>query len=127
LPGHTIKNLMEIVDSGPDGSGVEARFARKHIDSEYLGVSYFRYGPGARLPFGHSHGEQEEAFVVVSGSGRIKLDDEIVELHLWDVVRVAPEVVRGFEGGPDGLVVVAVGSARPAEGDGIKVDDWWTD
>ncbi len=127
MPGHTVKNLLEIEDSGPEGCDVEARFARTHLDSEHLGVSYFRYGPGARLPFGHSHGEQEEAFVVVSGSGQIKLDDDILELRLWDVVRVAPDVVRGFQGGPDGLVVIAIGSDSPPEGDGIPVKDGWID
>jgi mannose-6-phosphate isomerase-like protein (cupin superfamily) len=90
-------------------------------------VSYFRYAPGFRAPLGHSHREQEEAYVVVSGSGRIRLDDEIVELAQWDVVRVAPSVVRGFEGGPGGLEVIAIGADRPEGGDGVRVDDWWTD
>ena len=104
VPDYTIKNLKEIEDAaaGRD-TDVEARFGRKHLDSEHLGVSYFRYGPGFRAPFGHRHREQEEAYVVVAGSGRMRLDDEIVELQQWDVVRVAPGVVRAFEAGPDGL------------------------
>ena len=69
-----------------------ARFARKHLDSRELGVSYFRYGPGYHAPTGHHHTEQEEAYVIVGGDGRLKLDDEIIELKKWDVVRVAPEV-----------------------------------
>jgi quercetin dioxygenase-like cupin family protein len=76
---------------------------------------------------GHHHREQEEAYVVISGSGRIKLDDDVRELRQWDVVRVAPEVVRAFEAGPDGLEFIAVGSSRPEEGDGVPVADWWTD
>jgi mannose-6-phosphate isomerase-like protein (cupin superfamily) len=76
---------------------------------------------------GHHHREQEEAYVVVSGSGRIKLDDDVRELREWDVIRVAPEVVRAFEAGTDGLEIIAVGSARPEEGDGVPVADWWTD
>jgi mannose-6-phosphate isomerase-like protein (cupin superfamily) len=123
-----IKNLMDVEDSAKDrGPGIEARFARKHLDSEHLGVSYFRYGPGFRAPYGHRHREQEEAYVVVSGSGRMKLDDEIVELRRWDVVRVAPNVVRGFEGGPEGLEFVAVGSDRPEGGDGEMTPEFWTD
>jgi len=124
----TIKNLKEIDDSAADrGLDIEARFARKHLDSEHLGVSYFRYGPGFRAPQGHRHREQEEAYVVIGGSGRARLDDEIVELSQWDVVRVAPQVVRGFEGGPDGLELIAIGSDRPEGGDGEMVQDFWTD
>jgi mannose-6-phosphate isomerase-like protein (cupin superfamily) len=128
VAGFTIKNLKEVEDLAADrGPGLEARFARKHLDSEHLGVSYFRYAPGVRSPFGHSHREQEEAYVVVGGSGLIKLDDEIVPLRQWDVVRVAPEVVRGFEGGPEGLELIAVGADRPEGGDGVPVPDWWTE
>jgi uncharacterized cupin superfamily protein len=109
------------------GGDVEARFARSHLGSEHLGVSYFRYGPGFRSTLGHSHREQEEAYVVVSGSGRMKLDDEIIDLHKWDVVRVAPEVVRAIEGGPEGVEIIAIGSDRPEGGDGVQLPDWWTD
>jgi uncharacterized cupin superfamily protein len=106
---------------------MEARFARKHLGSRELGVSYFRYGPGVRPPYGHRHGSQEEAYVVVSGSGRLKLDDEVVDVREWDVIRVAPEVARGFEAGPDGLVLVAIGGTRPEGGDGELVRDFWPD
>jgi mannose-6-phosphate isomerase-like protein (cupin superfamily) len=125
---YTIANLKEIDDSaGEHAPDLEARFARKYLDSEHLGVSYFRYGPGFRSPTGHSHREQEEAYVVINGSGRIKLNDEIVELRQWDVVRVAPKTVRGFEGGPDGLELIAIGADRPEGGDGVRANDWWTD
>ena len=128
MPNFTIKNLMEIDDAAADrGPEIEARLARKHLDSEHLGVSLFRYGSGYRAPYGHRHREQEEAYVVVGGSGRMKLDDEIVELRQWDVVRVAPNVLRGFEGGPDGLELIAVGNDRPEGGDGEMVQDFWTD
>lgn len=123
----TVKNLMEIDDSAGERAEVQARFARKHLDSEHLGVSFFSYGPNFRSPIGHSHREQEEAYVIVGGSGRLKLDEEIVALRQWDVVRVAPHVVRAFEGGPDGLQVIAVGADRPEGGDGVPVPDWWTD
>ena len=124
----TVKNLMDVENSAAGSSPeLEARFARKHMNSEHLGVSYFRYPPGFRSQMGHSHREQEEAYVVIAGSGRIRLDEEIVDLDRWDVVRVAPQVVRGFEGGPEGLEMVAVGSDRPEGGDGVPVKDWWTD
>jgi mannose-6-phosphate isomerase-like protein (cupin superfamily) len=126
MANFTITNLKEIEDSaGEHAQGLESRFGRKHLDSEHLGVSYFRYEPGYRLETGHSHREQEEVYVVVNGSGRMKLDDTIVELRRWDVVRVAPQTVRGFEGGPDGLEIIAVGSDRPEGGDGVHTPEWW--
>ena len=126
MPGFTVKNLKAVDNSAADrGAGLEARFARKHLDSDHLGVSYFRYDPNFRAPFGHRHREQEEAYVVVGGSGRAKLDDEIIELSEWDVLRVAPEVVRSFEGGPDGLALIAIGNDRPEGGDGEMVKEFW--
>jgi mannose-6-phosphate isomerase-like protein (cupin superfamily) len=123
-----IKNFGDIEDSAANrGPDIEARFARKHLDSQHLGISLFRYGSGYRSPIGHRHREQEEAYVVVSGSGRVKLDDEILELRQWDVLRVAPHVVRSFEAGPDGLEVIAVGNDRPEGGDGEMVPDPWAD
>ena len=128
MPDYTIKNLRELENSAADrGPDIEARFGRKPLNSEHLGVSLFRYGAGYRSHFGHRHREQEEAYVVVAGSGRMKLDDEIVDLRPWDVVRVAPGVTRAFEGGPDGIEFVAIGSDRPEGGDGERIADFWTD
>jgi quercetin dioxygenase-like cupin family protein len=128
MPRFTIKNLMDVEDSaGQRTPGVEGRFARKYLDSEHLGISYFRFGSGVRSPVAHSHREQEEAYVVVGGSGRIRLDDEVHELRRWDVVRVSPEVVRAFEGGESGLELVAVGSDRPEGGDGVMAPSAWID
>jgi mannose-6-phosphate isomerase-like protein (cupin superfamily) len=127
MADYTLKNLQEDVPNmaADQDLDMEARFGRSHIDSRYLGVSLFRFEPNFRMPFGHKHTEQEEAYVVVSGSGVVRLDDEIVELREWDVVRVAPAVVRGFEGGPDGLVLIAIGADRPEGGDGVRVAEWW--
>ncbi len=127
MPDFKLMNLMEVDNSAGDRApDVEARFARKHLDSEHLGVSYFRYGPGFRSPMGHRHREQEEAYVVVGGAGAVKLDDQVIPLKRWDVVRVAPSVVRAFEGGPDGLELIAIGSDRPEGGDGERVENFWT-
>jgi mannose-6-phosphate isomerase-like protein (cupin superfamily) len=124
MSAYSHKNLMDVEPSVATDE-MEARFGRKHLDSRELGVSYFRYGPGFRAQTGHRHREQEEAYVVVGGSGRIKLDDEILELARWDVVRVAPEVARAFEGGPDGLEIIAIGGAKPEGGDGVRLHDFW--
>ena len=128
MPNFKLKNIKEIDDSAAErGPDIEARFARKQLESDHLGVSYFRYGPGYRSPIGHRHREQEEAYVVIAGSGRVRLDDEIIELKPWDVLRVAPPVVRSFEGGPDGLELIAIGNDRPEGGDGEMIPDHWSD
>ncbi|HEX3433185.1 MAG TPA: hypothetical protein VHT25_03885 [Solirubrobacteraceae bacterium] len=110
---------------GDRAPGIEGRFARKYLDSRDVGISHFRYDANVRSPMAHSHQEQEEAYVVVAGSGRVLLDGECVDLRQWDVVRVAPEVVRAFEAGPDGLEVIAVGGPKPADGDGVRATADW--
>jgi quercetin dioxygenase-like cupin family protein len=128
MANFTHRNLKELPDTAAErGLDMEARFGRSHIGSEHLGVSYFRYGPDFRPPIGHRHREQEEAYVVVGGSGRARLDDEEIELKPWDVLRVAPEVARGFGAGPDGLELIAIGSDRPEGGDGEMISDFWSD
>ncbi len=126
MPSYTVVNIMELEDSvGDRAPGIEGRFGRSHLDSRDLGVSHWRYEPNLRSGFGHSHGEQEEAYLVLSGSGRVLLDDKVEDLRQWDVVRVAPEVVRAFEAGPDGLEMVIVGGPRPEEGDGKMGEVQW--
>ncbi len=128
MSGFSTVNLLEVEDSmGDSAPGIEGRFGRKHLGSRDLGVSLFRYAPNLRSPMGHSHREQEEAYVVVGGSGRVLLNDEVLDLRQWDVVRVAPEVVRAFEAGPDGLDVIAVGGPKPVEGDGVPGTAAWPD
>ena len=128
MPGYTVVNLKELENRAVEGgSTVEARLARADIESEHIGLSHFRYAPGRRSSKGHSHREQEEVYVVLSGSGQVKLDDERIDLSPWDVVRVAPATVRGFEAGADGLELLAIGSDRPEGGDGVHADDGWWD
>jgi quercetin dioxygenase-like cupin family protein len=124
VPGYAVKNLMD-VDNVAKDEGREMRFARKYLDSAELGISYSVYPPGHRSTDGHSHEVQEEAYVVIEGSGQVKLDDDVVELRKWDVVRVSPGVVRGFDAGPDGLTVIAVGGSKPEGGDGVLAKDRW--
>jgi len=128
MPDYAIVNLLEIDDSvGGRVDGLEGRFSRKLLGSRDLGVSHWRYVPGLRSPGGHSHREQEEAYVVVAGSGRVRLDGEIRDVRRWDVVRVGPGVVRAFEAGPDGLELIAVGGPKPEGGDGVRSDSPWPD
>jgi mannose-6-phosphate isomerase-like protein (cupin superfamily) len=104
---------------------MEVRFANEDLEAESTGLSYHRLKPGRRQAFGHRHDEAEEVYVVIRGSGRLKLDDELVEVEALDAIRVAPQVTRAFEAGDDGLEVIACGPRH--EGDGEIVPGWWSD
>ena len=121
-------NLLDLEDSvGDRAPEIEGRFGRNALGSRDLGVSHFRYAPGFRSQAAHRHREQEEAYVVVAGSGRVLVDGEVLELRQWDTVRVAPEEVRAFEAGPDGLEVIAIGGPKPEGGDGEMASAEWPD
>jgi quercetin dioxygenase-like cupin family protein len=124
MSDYAVKNLLDIDDlfEGPEG---EIRFSRKYLDSDELGVTLVRYAANLTATDGHHHKEQEEAYVVINGSGRVRLDDEVIELRQFDVVRVAPQVVRGFDAGPDGLELLAIGGRKPEGGDGVRDPDRW--
>jgi mannose-6-phosphate isomerase-like protein (cupin superfamily) len=123
----THRKLTEVEDSAPkfgyEGTQ-EARFANDDLEVEHTGLSHHRLHPGKRQGFAHRHDEAEEVYVVLSGSGRVKLDDEIVELEALDAIRVSPAVTRQFEAGEDGMEWVACGPLH--EGDGELIKDWWT-
>lgn len=122
----TIENLRAVDDLAPRfgvGESQEARFAREALDAERTGLALHRVKPGKRQAFGHRHTDAEEIYVVISGSGRVKLDDEIRPVEHLDAIRVAPGVARAFEGGPDGLEVLAVGAHH--EGDGEMLWEFW--
>ena len=128
MTDYTKINFADIENSASGrGFEIEARFARKQIESEHLGVSQFSYGSRVKPPYGHRHREQEEVYVITGGGGRLRLDDEIIDVRKGDVIRVAPQVVRGFEAGPSGLEMIAIGNDRPEEGDGEMVHDFWTE
>jgi mannose-6-phosphate isomerase-like protein (cupin superfamily) len=128
MTDYTKINFADVEDMAAGrGVEIEARFARKHIESEHLGVSQFSYGSGVRPPYGHRHREQEEVYVITGGGGRMRLDDEIIDVKRGDVIRVAPRVVRAFEAGSSGLEMIAIGSDRPQDGDGEMVHDFWTE
>jgi mannose-6-phosphate isomerase-like protein (cupin superfamily) len=125
---YTLKRLTDVEDSAPKfgfSDVQEARFANDDLETEDTGVSHLRVKPGERQAFAHRHDEAEEVYVVLSGSGRVKLDDEILEIEALDAIRVAPGVTRKFEAGSDGIELLAFGQRH--EGDGELVKDWWTD
>jgi mannose-6-phosphate isomerase-like protein (cupin superfamily) len=112
-------------DGGPD---LEFHLATAALGLEQSGLSHQRLPPGYRFPYGHTHHRQEEVYVVVRGSGRMKVDDELVDLAEWDAVRVPPGAWRGYEAGPDGMELLVIGA--PHLGDAPRDDvegkrDWW--
>ena len=127
MSDYTKTNIKELDNSAAQFGleGFEARFARKAMGLDQFGFSYQKFGPSWRQPFGHVHSGQEEVYLVLSGGGRIKIDDEIVDLVQWDAVRVPGGVTRQLESGADGLEIIAIGG-NPT-GDAEMIQDWWTD
>jgi len=130
----TLRNIKEdLEDIGSLFNGaldLEFRAATKPLELEQSSLSYQRVPPGYRFPYGHTHVTQEEVYVVLRGSGRMKVDDEIVELKEWDAVRVPPGMWRGYEAGLDGLEILVVGAPNLGEDPREDVDgqrDWWAD
>jgi mannose-6-phosphate isomerase-like protein (cupin superfamily) len=128
MSAYTHKRLTDIEDSA-SGAGLgpeqESRFAGSDLAAEETGFALHRFRAGTRQAIGHRHEQAEEVYVVVAGSGRMKLDDDILEIQPMDAIRVAPAVTRAFEAGPDGLDVLAFG--RHHEGDGEVIPGWWSD
>jgi quinol monooxygenase YgiN/mannose-6-phosphate isomerase-like protein (cupin superfamily) len=125
-PGATIVNLDEVEDMAPRfgfGDTGEARFARTALGAVGIGLSLHRLRPNARQAFGHRHALDEEAYVVISGSGRVAVDDDVHELRVMDAIRLGPGTVRAFEAGPDGLEVLATGTHRA--GDAEMIPGFW--
>ena len=117
-----VENMSERFGLAPN---MEARFARNAMDLQGGGFSYQKLAPGFQAPFGHKHERQEEVYVIVGGSGRIKIDDDVVDLAQWDVITFAPQKMRAFEAGPDGLELLAIGFGEG--GDADMVQDFWSD
>ena len=131
MSAYTKLNLERDVENSAEkfgmGEVLEAHFARDDLDATQLGLSLQRLKPNQRLPFGHSHETQEEVYVVVSGSGRFKLEDDVVDVDQWDAVRVSPEVTRGVEAGPDGMDVLAFGAPATGLQDAKQEMGWWAE
>jgi mannose-6-phosphate isomerase-like protein (cupin superfamily) len=123
----TPEDIGSIFDGAAD---LEFRSASGPLELRQSALTYQRVPPGYRFPFGHTHTTQEEVYVVVGGSGRMKVDDEVIDVHEWDALRVPPGSWRGYEAGPEGLEILVIGA--PNLGDAVRDDvegqrDWWSD
>jgi mannose-6-phosphate isomerase-like protein (cupin superfamily) len=126
---YTMKNLRDVENQAPKfdmPSEMEARFARSAIEGQTLGLSLFTLEPNFRIPFGHKHAGQEEVYVIVRGSARVKVDDEVVELGEWDAIRFGKDTMRNMEAGPDGVEYVAFGAGDDPR-DAEMAPGWWSD
>ena len=132
MSDYTIVNLGDVENVAPKfqmPEGMDVRFPKRDLDCAIGagGVGIEKLPPGLRMPFGHTHSEQEEIYVIAEGSGRIKLDDEVHDLRRWDILRIAPGVMRNLEAGSDGITLIAFGAPIGEENDGEIVPGWWGD
>lgn len=129
MSSYTKKNVREVENQAPNfgmPAELEARFARTALEGKTLGLSLMKLAPDFRIPFGHKHVTQEEVYVVVRGSARVKVEDEIVELGEWDAIRFDEDTMRAVEAGPDGVEYLAFGAGEdPREVE--MVQQWWSD
>jgi mannose-6-phosphate isomerase-like protein (cupin superfamily) len=126
---YTKANLREVENQAPKfdmPEEMDARFARRDVEGRTLGLSIMKLAPGFRIPFGHKHENQEEVYVVVRGSARVKVDDEVVELREWDAIRFDTDTMRNMEAGPDGVEYLAFGAGTDPL-DAEMVPGWWSD
>ena len=127
MSDYTHKRLPDVDDMAPQfgmPAEMQARFAARPLGLERTGLTYFRLAPGFRIPFGHRHEDQEEVYVVIRGSARIKVGDDVLELNELDAVRVAGDTLRNLEAGPDGAEVIVFGEHAGQE-QSEMVPGWW--
>lgn len=127
MTSYTIKNLRDAEDHAPKfgyEQVQEARFPWRDLDAQDTGLAFHHVKPGQRQGFAHRHEKAEEIYVVLSGGGRVKLDDDVAEVAALDAIRVAPEVARAFEAGPDGLELLAFGPHHEGDGEMLREDFW---
>ena len=130
MANYTKLNLRgDVEDQAPKFGMDDLEFhtARAPLEMENGGLSFLRIAPNYRMPFGHHHDQQEEVYVLVNGTARLKLDDEVIELEPWDAVRIHKDTMRNLEGGPDGAEIILFGAPNAGAGDAQMEQGWWTD
>jgi glyoxylate utilization-related uncharacterized protein len=131
MAGYTVQNLKEIenqgVKFGLDENDIQLRMAKDPLECTNCGLSYVRLGPGWRAPFGHTHKTQEEIYILIEGNARMKIEDDLVDLKPFTAVRVSPQTMRGYEGGPEGAELIVIGTPRTGPGDADMEQGWWSD
>lgn len=130
MADYTVVNLQDIEDQAPKfgfAPNMSARVARGPLQLRNAGLGLYSLAPSFRTPFGHRHETQEEIYVILEGSARIKLEDDVVELRQWDAVRIPAGAAHCMEGGPDGARFLAFGAPNTGNADIEMLQGWWTD
>jgi mannose-6-phosphate isomerase-like protein (cupin superfamily) len=131
VPAYTKHNLKEIenqgVHFGLNPEEMQLRMAKDPLECANCGITYLSLGPGYRAPFGHRHNEQEEIYILVSGNARLKAGDDVLDLEPFHAVRLPPETMRSYEGGPQGAELIVIGAPKTGPGDGDIEQGWWSD
>jgi quercetin dioxygenase-like cupin family protein len=127
---HLIDDIKDLAETAGFGEQLETRFARAALGSKEGALGLQRIKPNQRQPFAHKQKEQEELHVIIAGSGRVKVDHDFIELRQYDAVRIAPEVIRQFEAGPDGMDLLIFGSpagdpTKVGGGDSVPYKKFW--
>ncbi len=124
---YTKLNLKEVEDSAKKFGSTdnEARFPSRLLDLEKLGFSLQKLLPNKKSSFGHKHKVQEEVLIVIGGSGKMKLDDEVISLQQFDAVRIAPGVMQALSAGSEGLEFLVFGAPKTEGKDWEMVQGWW--
>lgn len=128
MTGYTKLNLRDDVEDMAVGRmppGIEAHFAKQALDCEKSGVTYYKLGPDFHPPFGHRHAEQEEIYVIISGSAIVKVEDEEIEMGDLDAIRLAPGAARALRAGREGCELIAFGAPKPEGQDVEMLPGWW--
>jgi uncharacterized cupin superfamily protein len=121
------KEIEDVAQRFGLSPSLEFRLGRKPLELERSGVSYLKIAPGFRVPFGHKHEQQEEVYVLLSGSARARVGDETIELKPWDALRLAPDTMRALEAGDEGAELLLVGAPATEGSDAEMEQGWWTD
>jgi mannose-6-phosphate isomerase-like protein (cupin superfamily) len=125
---YSIKRFSDVPDVLGDYPG-EMRMLTEGLGNEQVAVTWRRMPPktGGKGSYGHRHRQQEEVYLVLSGTLQFKLEDEVVDVPAHTAVRVAAQTVRSvWNEGPDDAELVIV-STRIEAPDGELVPDFWPD
>ncbi len=109
---YSVVDIEQLEGEGPGGA---VRKLRRELGATAFGFNHFRLPPGMTgREHDHANDSQEEVYVVLKGSGFMRVDDDEFDLRPGIVVRVDGAATRVPVAGPEGLEFVTFGA--PVEG-----------
>jgi mannose-6-phosphate isomerase-like protein (cupin superfamily) len=106
--GYSFVDLEDLTGEGPGG---RVRKVRRALGARAFGFNYYTLGANEDgREHDHSADPQEEVYFVVKGSGRMRIDDDEIELLPGRFVRVDAESRRLPISGDGGLEFVTFGA-----------------